>query len=127
VAYISLKPGATPDMAQLSVFANARIPERPAYPKRISVLPAIPMTAIGKVYKPRLRALACQHVLLDRLEKTSLKDCVALEVEDAAHGLGIDFKILETGDPAPVAERIEKMMQQFAFDYKINGSNARKA
>jgi fatty-acyl-CoA synthase len=55
VAFVVLKPGAGVDATELARFAAERIAERPAVPKRIDVLPALPMTAIGKVYKPGLR------------------------------------------------------------------------
>ena len=37
-----------------------RVYERPAVPRRVTVLPALPMTAIGKLYKPALRLLAIE-------------------------------------------------------------------
>jgi fatty-acyl-CoA synthase len=58
VAYVSLRPGRTVGSDELAAFAQARIPERPAYPKAIFILDALPVTAIGKLYKPTLRAMA---------------------------------------------------------------------
>jgi fatty-acyl-CoA synthase len=61
VAYVQLRPGAAVDAAALLAFVEPRIPERPALPKRIEIVAAMPLTAIGKVYKPALRVRATQH------------------------------------------------------------------
>jgi fatty-acyl-CoA synthase len=117
VAFVSLRPGATVTMQELSTFANERVPERPAWPKRIDVLPVIPMTAIGKVFKPKLRMLACQRVLDDRLARAGLADAVRVEVEDAAGGLSARFEPLP-GAPALDRERIAGLMRGFAIGWK---------
>ncbi|MEP6823958.1 MAG: acyl-CoA synthase, partial [Ramlibacter sp.] len=41
--------------------------ERPATPKRVTVLQALPVTAIGKIYKPALRLAAIETKLGEML------------------------------------------------------------
>ncbi|WP_208507999.1 AMP-binding protein [Variovorax paradoxus] len=120
VAYVSLRPGSRVDADALSAFANARIPERPAFPKRIEILAAIPLTAVGKVYKPRLRALACEHALTQRLRDAGLLDGVAVAVEDGARGLHARFRRRAAADAAPDAERLHALMRAFAIPYEID-------
>jgi len=117
VAFVSLRPGATVTMQELSAFANERVPERPAWPKRIDVLPAIPMTAIGKVFKPKLRQLACERVLNERLERAGLAQSVRAEIEDAAGGLAARFTSIP-GATAPDRERLADLMRAFAIDWR---------
>jgi fatty-acyl-CoA synthase len=117
VAFVSLRPGAAATPQELSAFANERIPERPAYPKRIEVLPAIPMTAIGKVFKPRLRMLACERVLNERLQRAGLQGAVRVHVEDAGGALAARFEPLP-GAEAPGRERIADLMRAFAIDWR---------
>ena len=114
VAYVSLKPGGVVPVAELSAFANERIPERAAWPKRIELLPAIPMTAIGKVYKPRLRALACEHALRERLARAGLERQVQVAVEDTARGLQVRFTA-----PADQQARVAELMRPFALAYSV--------
>ncbi|TFZ07191.1 acyl-CoA synthase [Ramlibacter henchirensis] len=123
VAFVSLRPGATITPQELSSFANERIPERPAYPKRIDVLPAIPMTAIGKVFKPRLRMLACERVLQERLDRAGLLGPVQVKVEEAASGLSARFENTAAA-PANAKERIAELMQPFAIDWRFAGADA---
>jgi fatty-acyl-CoA synthase len=120
VAFVSLRPGAMVDPAELSAFANARIPERPAYPKRIQVIDALPVTAVGKVFKPRLRALACERVLRERLAAAGCGDAVGLTMEEAARGLVARFSTPRGGD-AQHRVQIKRIMAPFAVAYTIDG------
>jgi fatty-acyl-CoA synthase/long-chain acyl-CoA synthetase len=54
VAYVQLRTDAQTDEADLLDHAQKNIGERAAWPKAICVLPALPMTAVGKIAKPRL-------------------------------------------------------------------------
>ena len=54
VAYVQLRPGATVDEAELLAFAAASIGERAAVPKAVRIVPQIPVTAVGKIFKPAL-------------------------------------------------------------------------
>lgn len=54
VAYVELKPAATATVAELLAFAQERIGERAAVPKEIIILDKLPLTAVGKLYKPAL-------------------------------------------------------------------------
>lgn len=72
VAYVTLKPGQQADAAQLLAEVAPHVYERPAMPKRVTVLPALPLTAIGKVYKPGLRLAAIETKLAEVLAPLAL-------------------------------------------------------
>ncbi len=55
VAFVVLKPGQNLPPDTLQSFVEARIHERPAFPKRIFYVDSLPMTGVGKVFKPALR------------------------------------------------------------------------
>jgi len=55
VVYVQLKPGAQASEAELLAHAAEHIPERAAIPKDAWVIDAIPLTAVGKTFKPALR------------------------------------------------------------------------
>ncbi|RYY58308.1 MAG: acyl-CoA synthase, partial [Comamonadaceae bacterium] len=67
VAFVTLRPGCEADPAALLADVAPRVYERPAVPKRVTVLPALPVTAIGKVYKPALRLMAIETRLREDL------------------------------------------------------------
>jgi fatty-acyl-CoA synthase len=53
--------------AELLAEVAPRIYERPAVPKRVTVLEVMPVTAIGKIYKPALRLRAIEVGLQELL------------------------------------------------------------
>jgi fatty-acyl-CoA synthase len=61
VAFVTLVPGAAATEAELLAFAATRVDEPPAKPKWVAILPAMPMTTVGKIFKPELRELAAQR------------------------------------------------------------------
>ncbi len=54
VLYVQLKPGSEVSDGELLDYATSRIPERAAHPKAVIVIPALPLTAVGKIFKPAL-------------------------------------------------------------------------
>ena len=42
------------------------IAERPAWPKHIHVIEAIPLTSVGKIFKPQLRCDAATRLVTQR-------------------------------------------------------------
>ena len=68
VAFVVLKPGAPTSEAELEDFAAARVPEPAARPKRVWILPEMPLTPVGKIFKPALRTQATQHAIRSALD-----------------------------------------------------------
>jgi len=121
VAFVSLKPGAQVTPEALLAFAAPLIAERPAVPKRIHIVPAVPMTAVGKVYKPQLRALATRHVMADLLTLHGLGAHVAVDVDETAGGLNIRYTTADNGAESAIRE----LMKPFALRYTITQGPAR--
>ena len=63
VVYVELKPGAKATPEELMAFAQKEIGERAALPKEVRILDAIPLTAVGKIYKPALYHEQVEEVL----------------------------------------------------------------
>jgi fatty-acyl-CoA synthase len=60
VVFATLKPGASATEAELLAFVRERVDEPPARPKSVTLLPVMPMTQVGKIFKPELRKLAAE-------------------------------------------------------------------
>ena len=94
LAYVQLKPGATADIkamaAELHEWVRARTPERAAIPVAVLIIDAIPLTGVGKVFKPQLRWMAAKDVfskLLTPLEVDGLDFFSHVDVgADGTHG-----------------------------------------
>ena len=67
VAYVVLAASATATEVELRAWATARVPEPAAAPKRVEVIDAIPLTAVGKPFKPELRRRAAEAVAREAL------------------------------------------------------------
>src|ERR1039458_9390990 len=72
LAFVTLKPGAQATLSELQAHAVRTVPERAAVPVRIEILPALPLTAVGKIAKPALRLRAIDHVLNHALTEQGL-------------------------------------------------------
>lgn len=67
VVYVQLHEGAKVSMDELMAHAKAHIDEPPAQPKAITLLDALPLTAVGKIQKTELRALAAASAVEELL------------------------------------------------------------
>ncbi|MBU2964072.1 acyl-CoA synthetase [Amphritea sp. 2_MG-2023] len=73
VVFVTLIDGASATEEELLAFTAAGVDEPPARPKKLLVIDAMPMTNVGKIYKPRLRALAAEAVVRDMVEVMCLE------------------------------------------------------
>lgn len=60
VVFVALHEGRHATAEELLQFAAVRVDEPPARPKRVFIVDTLPMTSVGKIYKPELRAMAAQ-------------------------------------------------------------------
>lgn len=102
--YVQLRDGATVGVKDLAEHARAHIHERAAIPKHIEILPELPVTAVGKVFKPALRRLAITRVLSAALEGTGAS--VSEVVEDRKNGLTARILRAPGTDEAAVSKRL---------------------
>ncbi len=86
VVYVELCEGCSVDERSLLAFARAHVPEKAAVPKRIVILPELPKTAVGKIFKPDLRRRAIMRVFDEALAAAGLEARVVKVVEDRRRG-----------------------------------------
>ena len=67
VAYVVLKSGATVTEQALLDYAQQMVKERAAIPKGIVILDQMPLTTVGKIFKPPLRSDAVRRVYAEAL------------------------------------------------------------
>ena len=99
LAYVQLKPGASATTAELHEWVRARTPERAAIPVAVQVIDAIPLTGVGKVFKPQLRWDAAREVFTQLLAPLA-SDGVAIKVSvgaDGTHGTLASISITPPG------------------------------
>lgn len=84
VAFVQLKADARAEPGELHEFAREHISERAAAPAEVVILPAMPLTAVGKVFKPQLRYQAAQLVF-ERLARSVLGPSANVVIEVGPH------------------------------------------
>lgn len=105
-AYVELVKGATVTTEELMDHAQKHVHERAAVPKHIEILPELPKTAVGKVFKPDLRKLAIRRVYDAALADAGLNARVTDVFEDKKRGLVAKVARTGTVDDAAVAHRL---------------------
>lgn len=83
VAYVTLKPGAVVDGPALQAFVAPHVAEPAAQPKAIVILREMPLTPVGKIYKPALRVFATRHAITEVFGRLGLTpDAFDLDVSE---------------------------------------------
>jgi len=78
IAYVVLRDGSLTSAEALREFAAEHVPERAAVPVRIEIIPQMPMTAVGKIFKPRLRHLAIERICGEVLQASGIEATVTV-------------------------------------------------
>jgi fatty-acyl-CoA synthase len=108
---VTIAPGSqvTPD--ELTAWAAARVPERAAAPKPVTILDSLPQTAVGKPYKPELRRHATEHAITERLARIGI-DGVHAELAD---GL-VTVVVPRTDDQDGIAAALDEYTITWRFE-----------
>jgi fatty-acyl-CoA synthase len=128
VAFVQLRPGACTDGEALRAFVEPLISERPAVPRRIDVIDTMPLTAIGKVYKPALRAIAAGRAVDEALAPLRARGWTTrVEAADRAGGpqvaVGVDGAGAGGAQAADEAE-IDQALRACLRDFTVAWSRA---
>jgi fatty-acyl-CoA synthase len=116
VAYVQLKRGARATEADLMSFVKEHIGERAAVPKAIRIIPAMPLTGVGKIFKPELKHReiedALSHALRDAgVQVRSLRVC-----NDTRYGTRVQVSLAEDSDP----ELASHVLGQYPFAFWLS-------
>ncbi|MGB0385178.1 MAG: acyl-CoA synthetase [Ardenticatenaceae bacterium] len=120
VCYVQLLPGATATDQELRAHAEATIGERPAWPKQIHIIPAVPMTAVGKIFKPELRKDAVARAVDAVLREQNLDDAEVVVENGGPRGMIVNIKLVQ-GD-ADDARQLQDILNGYLFETKLTRS-----
>jgi fatty-acyl-CoA synthase len=129
VAFVTLVPGAAVSGDELIAFAAERVDEAPARPKTITILERMPLTNVGKIYKPELRQLAAKAVVSSIVDETlraldaaaAARPRSGVEVRgDADHGTSVLLDAATLGAALPrVQERLSAALERLPIKVRI--------
>ena len=124
MVFVQLRPGATASPEELREFCRREIPERAAVPVRVVPIPLMPLTGVGKIYKPALRLMAAQHAFETALEplKTHGIGAAITVRDDATHGTLAMVRIAarDRGDREAIIERCGELLGGFQIRHAVD-------
>jgi fatty-acyl-CoA synthase len=106
VAYVTLARGATVTEDELRDWGSQRVPDRTAAPKTVTVLEALPVTAVGKPYKIALRADATRRELRAALDTLAGLHHVEANVEGSS--IVAVVKVSASADKAAIKAIVDR-------------------
>lgn len=115
VAYVQLREGSSTSERELVDFLGREIAERAAIPKQVRLIGQMPLTAVGKIYKPALKQLETRDAIESALRNAALAYRELKLVEDKSKGLTLSL-VLEPGASADDARRV---LGAFPFPFTI--------
>ncbi|WP_417513819.1 acyl-CoA synthetase [Minwuia sp.] len=120
VAFVQLARGRTIPEDDLKAFVAERITERAANPVEIIELKEMPLTGVGKIFKPELRIAAAQRVFDREMEVLAGDTGATITVtvrSDKVHGT---LAVIEySGGPDDMESRIRETMGGFETKFEV--------
>jgi len=115
VCYVMLKPGASASEGELQTHAQRTIGERPAWPKQIHIVDAIPLTSVGKIYKPQLRCDAAARLVgwVVR-EQCGVADARVQASDGGRRGLRVSVAV-----PGAAVAEVERALAGYLFETEV--------
>ncbi len=124
VVFVQLKKDVQISSAEIIDCLSDKIGERAAVPKEAFILEQMPLTAVGKIFKPKLRWLAIEHVYRKTLaEVEKLADSLKVSVgEHSVYGTLATIKVkLPAGvDKAEISRQISDKLGPFMTKYELH-------
>lgn len=118
VCYVTLRADAATTAEELRQFCEPRISERPAWPKQIHIVDAMPLTGVGKIFKPALRCDAAKRVVVALLSGLAPPDPVAVDVV-AGGKRGMEVSITVKDADQELLTAIAGALDGHLFDLQI--------
>jgi fatty-acyl-CoA synthase len=123
VGYVQLKPGAQVAPGELEAWVRERTPERAAVPVQIIPIEPMPVTGVGKVFKPALRWDAAQRVfgnVLTPLNERGI-DCKVKVGAHGSHGSIATVTIAGVGEDRreAVAAEVHALLAPYVMRHEV--------
>jgi fatty-acyl-CoA synthase len=106
--------------AEILEAVASKIGERAAVPRRVTVIDVMPMTAIGKIFKPALRQRALEQAYTDALAPLA-QQCSGFSVhaEQAAGGMSAKIRIAGATERMAIERGVKELLARFAVPYQV--------
>ena len=111
VAFVTVAAGSELTADQLEGWAADQVPERAAAPKHVEIVDEIPLTSVGKPYKPELRRRAAERAARDALAETGLAEQLRAVLLDG---------VVEIHVPrSPRDDEVTEVLSRYAWNWQL--------
>ena len=124
LAYVQLKDGANVAPGELEAWVRERTPERAAVPVEIVLIDPMPVTGVGKVFKPQLRWNAAQRVFTQTLAPL-IEQGIRYEVSVGPHDTHgslatVTIQGVPIGSREAIAQQVHETLDPFVMRHEIH-------
>ena len=123
VAFVQLQEGSGLNPERILEYLQTEIGERAAVPKEIAIIDEVPLTPVGKIFKPALRWKAIQKVYQSALEALgAMAESVDVTVsEDKVHGslAAITIKAAARVSEEQIKDKVDEILARFTVKYNL--------
>lgn len=122
VVYVELKPDAQATSDELVAFAQSAIGERAAVPQQVIILEQIPLTAVGKIYKPALVRQQVAEVYTAEVQQIAgVADVQVVAQGDKKRGTVVQVRVTAVAGTAQaaLAQTINGRLGNYTIPYEL--------
>jgi fatty-acyl-CoA synthase len=123
VAYVQLQEAADLTPEQILDYLKQEIGERAAVPKEVTIIEEMPLTPVGKIFKPALRWKAIQKVYQSELKAIDdLITSVDVTVtEDKIHGSMVAIRIKAASEIShdQIRDKVSDILARYPVKYRL--------
>ncbi len=121
VVYVTLRPGAEATPEGILEYARENIFERAAVPKEVYIIQEMPVTPVGKIFKPKLRWDSTRRAYEEALVSVAgMVDSLKVKVgPHPVHGTMAKIQVSGAGDREAVEKAIYDALKDYTIRYEI--------
>lgn len=123
VCYVELETGCGLTSESIRHYLETEIGERAAIPKEVLIIPAIPLTPVGKIFKPALRRDAIKRVCQEELKALGdmMKEAEIAVKEDKVYGTMTKISITPVRPEYrdAIQARVSEVIGKYTFKYRL--------
>jgi len=122
VVYVQLKPGIEATEEELLQFAREHIGERAAVPKQVYIVPEVPLTAVGKIFKPALVRQQVADAYCEAVEGLDgVADVTVTARPDKRLGMVAEIQVTAApdADKDALRQEITRALGQYTIRYDL--------
>jgi len=123
IAYVQPRPGMSVTESELIEHCHREITERAAVPRVVRFIEAMPVTAVGKIFKPALRLDAVRHCI-DAVTRAVCRDSgVGVEIRDAGGAIIVVLSVRDSSI-TDAAHNLRRELERYTFRVEIETNPA---